>query len=190
MTFSAAKAFAAKPGEPAPDFTLTDTKGKTHSLKDFAGKYVVLEWTNHQCPFVRKHYGSGNMQKLQKEYTGKGVVWLSIVSSAPGEQGYVTAKQENKLLTKNHAAPTAVLLDPNGTAGQLYGAKTTPDMVVIDPKGTLIYSGAIDDKPSTDKATVAGAHNYVRDALDAAMAGQPVKTPLTKSYGCGIKYKG
>lgn len=181
-------AHAAKVGDPAPAFTATDTKGKVHSLSGFRGRWVVLEWHNHGCPYVRKHYDSGNMQKLQREWTGKGVVWLTVISSAPGAQGYVTAAQANTYAAQVKAAPTAILLDPNGDVGHLYEARTTPQMFVVNPLGVLIYNGAIDDKPSTDPADVQSAANYVSAALAEAMAGKPVKTPTTRPYGCSVKY--
>jgi hypothetical protein len=175
-------------GEQAPDFTLTDTQGQSHSLSDYQGKYVVLEWVNHECPFVVKHYDSGHMQILQKEYTQKGVVWLSVNSSAPAKQGYYPPEQVDQLTLEKNAQPTAFLLDPEGAVGQLYGAKTTPHMFVVAPDGTLIYQGAIDDIPSTDINDIAKARNYVQLALNAAMAGKPVEVPATKSYGCSVKY--
>ena len=182
-------AFAAvEPGEEAPDFTLTDSKGTSHKLSDFRGKFVVLEWLNHECPFVKKHYGSGNMQKLQKDYTAKGVVWLSIISSAPGKQGHRTGAQADADTKDKNAAPTAVLLDPAGEVDQKYEAKTTPHMFVIDKEGKVLYAGAIDSINSTNPADVAKAENHVRQALDAALAGKPVPTPQTKPYGCSIKY--
>src|SRR5580704_12230236 len=137
-------------GSPAPDFTATDSQGRTQSLNQYRAKYVVLEWHNQGCPYTRKHYVSGNMQNLQKEWTAKGVVWFTVISSAPGAQGYVTATQENDYLAKMHAAPTAALLDPDGKLGRLYNARTTPDMFIIDPHGKLIYSGAIDNRPTPD----------------------------------------
>ena len=179
---------AAIVGQPAPALELKDSNGKSVKLDAFKGKYVVLEWVNFQCPFVKKQYGSGNMQKLQKEYTGKDVVWLSVCSSAKGKQGYITASEARDAVKERNASPTRFLLDPNGVAGKAYGAKTTPHMFVIDPKGTLIYQGAIDDKPSTDPADVPGAKNFVAAALDAAMAGNPVETASTQSYGCSVKY--
>ena len=172
----------------APDFSLPDTNGKTHSLADFKGKYVVLEWYQPDCPFVRKHYHSGNMQTLQKEYTAKGVIWLSIDSSAPGEEGNYPAQKLNEFAAQDGAARTALLLDPAGDVGRLYGAKTTPDMYVIDTKGILVYKGAIDNKRSTDLADVKIATNYVKGALDAAMAGKEVPTTATQPYGCSVKY--
>jgi peroxiredoxin len=175
-------------GQPAPEFTLTDSNGKAHKLSDFKGKFIVLEWLNHGCPFVIKHYESGNMQKLQKEYTGKDVVWLSIASSAPGKQGHMSPEETNKTKADKGSAATAVLRDEDGTVGKLYDAKVTPELYVVDPEGTLIYMGAIDDVKSTDTADVAGAKNYVKQALDEAMAGKPVSEPSTSAYGCGIKY--
>jgi len=175
-------------GQPAPAFTLTDSNGQSHNLADFKGKFVVLEWLNHGCPFVKKHYDSNNMQKLQKEYTGKDVVWLSIVSSAPGKQGHMSPAETNQAKEEKGSAATAVLLDEDGTVGQLYGAKATPELYVINPEGNLIYAGAIDDKKSVDPADVEGATNYVKRALDEALAGQPVSTPKTEPYGCSVKY--
>ena len=185
---SAWAAPAAKVGAPAPAFSATATTGKPVSLADYAGKIVVLEWTNHECPYVRKHYESGNMQALQKEATGEGVIWLSIISSAPGEQGYVSAGQADELTKTRGVAPTAVLLDPTGVVGKLYGATNTPHMYVIDKGGVLEYAGAIDDRPTTRKSDVPGAQNYVRLALASVAAGQPVKTPITRAYGCTVKY--
>jgi peroxiredoxin len=179
---------AVKVGAPAPAFTATATTGTSLSLADYRGHVVVLEWTNHECPYVRKHYETSNMQALQKEATGQGVRWLTIISSAPGTQGYVTARQADELTTSRQATPTAVLLDPAGTVGQLYGATNTPHMYVIDKAGTLVYAGAIDDKPTSRKGDVPGAQNYVRAALQAVAANQPVKTPVTRAYGCTVKY--
>lgn len=175
-------------GEPAPAFSATDSRGQTESLAQYRGKYVVLEWHNQGCPYTRKHYVSGNMQSLQKEWTAKGVVWFTVISSAPGEQGYVTASQENDYLLKMHAVPTAVLMDSDGKIGRLYNAKTTPQMIVIDPQGKLIYDGAIDDRPTPDPDDVKSADNYVSDALMAAMAGKPIAKPFTRPYGCSVKY--
>jgi len=175
-------------GAAAPDFKAADSNGKSESLDQYRGKYVVLEWHNQGCPYTRKHYTSGNMQGLQKEWTAKGVVWLTVISSAPGEQGYVTGGQENSYLTKMHAVPTAVLLDADGKVARLYSAKTTPQMVVIDPQGKVIYDGAIDDRPTSDPEDVKGAKNYLDEALSAAMAGKPVPTPYTRPYGCSVKY--
>jgi peroxiredoxin len=172
----------------APDFTLKDLDGKERSLSDFKGKIVVLEWTNYECPFVKKHYGSGNMQALQKKYTGKGVVWLSICSSAPGKQGNLTLEQWRKRSKQAKSLATAILPDPTGATGKKYGAKTTPHMFVIDAKGDLVYQGAIDDKRSWDPKTIKGATNYVAQALDATLKGDAVPTNATKSYGCSVKY--
>jgi len=180
--------WAAKVGEPAPDFTATDSNGNVHKLSEYRGKFVVLEWTNRGCPYTQKHYNSGNMQRLQKEWTSRGIIWLTVVSSAPGKQGYVTAAEENAYLKQVNAAPTAVLLDPTGALGHLYDAKTTPHIFIISPQGTLIYNGAIDDRPTTDLADVNGAKNYVTAALDEAMAGKPVSTPTSRPYGCSVKY--
>ena len=179
---------APQTGQPAPEFTLTDSNGKSHKLSDFKGKFVVLEWLNHGCPFVVKHYSSGNMQKLQKEFTGKDVVWLSIASSAPGKQGHMSAEETNKTKEEKGSAATAVLIDEDGAVGRLYDAKVTPHMFVVDPEGTLIYMGAIDSVKSPDPADTAGAKNYVKQALDEAMASKPVSEPTTAAYGCGIKY--
>ena len=175
-------------GQPAPEFTLTDSNGTSHNLSDFKGKFVVLEWLNHGCPFVQKHYDGGNMQGLQKEYTGKDVVWLSIVSSAPGKQGHMSPEETNKTKEEKGSAATAILIDEDGTVGKLYDAKVTPELYVINPEGVLVYMGAIDDKKSVDAADVAGAKNYVKQALDEAMAGQPVSEPTSEAYGCSVKY--
>jgi peroxiredoxin len=175
-------------GAAAPAFTATDTHGAKVGLADQKGKYVVLEWHNQGCPFVVKHYDTGNMQKLQKELTAKGVVWLTVVSSAPGKQGHVSPAEADAYVKEKGAAPTAVLLDEDGSIGRLYGAKTTPHMFVIDDQGTLVYAGAIDDKPTADKADVAGAKSYVRAAYEEAKAGKPVTTASTPPYGCSVKY--
>lgn len=176
-------------GKPAPDFALKDTEGKKRSLSEHKGKYVVLEWVNHGCPFVRKHYDGGNMQALQKEAAGKGAVWLSICSSAKGKEGHMSPGEWARATAEKGAAPAAVLLDPDGKTGKDYGAATTPHMYIIDPQGVLIYKGAIDDKPSTDPDDIPGSKNYVRTALDEALAGKPVSQPSTKPYGCSVKYK-
>ena len=175
-------------GQAAPPFRATASSGAMVALTDYRGKIVVLEWTNHDCPYVRKHYEAGNMQALQKEVASKGAVWLSVISSAPGEQGHVTAGQANELTAQRQAAPTAVLLDPQGTVGRLYRATNTPHMYVIDAQGLLVYAGAIDDRPTTRRSDVQGAQNYVRAALEAVMAGRPVQTPTTRAYGCTVKY--
>jgi peroxiredoxin len=175
-------------GRPAPTFNGKDSQGKAQSLAEYRGKYVVLEWTNRDCPYTKKQYDSGNMQALQREWTAKGVVWLTVLSSAQGEQGYLDAAGENAQLARVRAHPTAAILDPSGEIGKLYGAKTTPHMFVIDSKGKLIYDGAIDDKPTTEVADVKGAKNYVSAALTAAMAGQPIEVAATRPYGCSVKY--
>jgi hypothetical protein len=184
---AAAKAQAAI-DSPAPGFTLTGLDGKSYSLADFKGKYVVLEWNNFDCPFVKKFYGAGKMQALQKEAVDKGVVWLTICSSAAGKQGYYEPDALKTMTAERHIASTAYLRDADGTVGKLYGAKTTPHMFVIDPKGVLIYAGAIDDKPSYNPEDLASANNYVMASLENAMAGKPLAVKSTESYGCSVKY--
>jgi peroxiredoxin len=181
-------AWAVRVGEAAPDFTATDSNGNVQHLADYTGKYVVLEWTNRGCPYTQKHYNSGNMQRLQREWTQKGVVWLTVISSAPGTQGFATADDENAYVKQIKASPTAVLLDPKGNLGHLYDAKTTPQMFVISPQRILLYDGAIDDRPSTDTADIQGAKNYLSQALEEAMAGRQVSVPTTRPYGCSVKY--
>jgi len=181
-------ALAARVGEPAPNFTATDSNGKAHTLSSYRGKFVVLEWHNQGCPYTKKHYDSGNMERLQKEWTQKGVVWFTVISSAPGTQGYVTAEQENDYMRRMNAAPTAALLDPTGDLGHLYGAKTTPHMFIINPDGVLIYDGAIDDKSTPDQADIPSSTNYVSLALSEAMSGKAVSTPTSRPYGCSVKY--
>lgn len=183
-----AAATTASIDQAAPDFALAGIDGKTYKLSDFKGRYVVLEWNNLDCPFVKKHYGSGNMQALQKKYTDKGVVWLTICSSGEGKQGYYEPAALKELTKEKKLSSTAYLRDPDGTVGKEYGAKTTPNMFVVSPEGTLIYAGAIDDKPSPDPKDIPGATNYVAACLDASMAGKPVATKTTVSYGCGVKY--
>ncbi len=175
-------------GEAAPNFTLPDTDGEEHSLDDYEGQYVVLEWLNFGCPFVGKHYGSGNMQKLQETYRDKGVVWLSIVSSAEGTQGYYPPEEMKAQKEKHNGNMSAILLDPSGEVGKAYGAKVTPHMYVISPEGELLYKGGIDDKPTTDEADIEGAENYVRNALDRAMNGEEVDPKTAQPYGCTVKY--
>jgi peroxiredoxin len=175
-------------GQPAPAFSLPGSDGKTHALADYSGKIVVLEWFNRECPFVKKHYESQNMQKLQRDYTAKDVVWLSVISSAPGKQGHATASEAAATAKELNAAPTAVLLDETGSVGQSYGAKTTPHMFVIGKDGTLLYEGAIDDDPSFKQDKIATSKNYVRNALDETIAGKPVSEPVSTPYGCGVKY--
>ena len=176
-------------GTTAPDFSLTDSKGKTQSVSQYKGKYVVLEWFNPECPFVKKHYGSGNMQKLQEEFTAKGVVWLSIDSSAPGLEGNLTAEQANAKMTEWKTKQTALVLDPDGKAGRSYGAKNTPHMFVINPEGKIVYEGAIDSKPSANPSDIASSTNYVKVALEESLAGKTVSNANTKPYGCSVKYK-
>ena len=183
-----AVAQAPRVGSQAPAFTATDSHGQTHTLAQYSGKFVVLEWHNRGCPYTHKHYVSGNMQNLQREWTAKGVAWFTVISSAPGKQGYVTNAEENEYLKKMNAEPTAVLMDPGGKLGRLYGARTTPEMYVIDTEGKLIYEGAIDNRPTPDVSDIKGADNYVDNALSEAMAGKPVATPYARPYGCSVKY--
>jgi len=175
-------------GQPAPGFTATDTSGQRHALSDFRGKTVVLEWTNHDCPYVRKHYNAGNMQQQQKDATAQGAVWLSIISSAPGKQGHVTPAQADSLTAERDAAPSAVILDESGDIGRLYGAKTTPHMYIIDAQGTLAYMGGIDSIPSANPADIEKATQYVPAALAQVMQGEPVSKSVTRPYGCSVKY--
>jgi peroxiredoxin len=177
------------PGQPAPTFKLEDVNGRTVSLADLRGRYVVLEWNNPNCPFVRKHYASGNMQSLQARYGADKVAWLLVNSTAPGTEDYMDGKKLAAWLAEQKSQPTALLLDPSGEVGRAYAAKVTPQMVVIDPRGTVIYNGAIDDKRSANAADVAGARNYVAAALDEARAGKPVSVASTTPYGCTVKYK-
>jgi len=178
----------AKIGQAAPEFAVKDSRGANVQLSAYKGKTVILEWTNHQCPYVGKHYGSGNMQALQKETTDKGIVWLTVISSAPGTQGHVDGKAADELTRSRKAHPNAVVLDEQGTVGRAYGARATPHMYIVDKSGTLVYAGAIDDKPTSNKADIATAHNYVRQALADMDKGTPVKTASTRAYGCSIKY--
>jgi peroxiredoxin len=183
---SAATSFgAASIGQPAPEFELTDTQGNTHKLSDYAGKVVVLEWINDGCPFVQRHYvQSSNMQTLQETYTGQGVIWLSICSSASGQQGNHSPAEWEAIRQQQGHHSTALLIDEPGTVGRLYGAKTTPHMYVIDASGVLVYNGAIDN----NKSNPANAENYVKAALDAVLSGQPVQRATSTPYGCGVKY--
>jgi peroxiredoxin len=176
-------------GSAAPDFSLADAKGQTHSLSQYKGKYVVLEWFNPECPFVKKHYGSGNMQKLQEEYTGKGIVWLTIDSSAPGTEGNISGEQAGKIMSSWKTHQSALLLDPEGKAGRSYGAKNTPHMFVINPEGKVVYEGAIDSKPTPNPSDIPNSTNYVKVALDESLAGKPVTNANTRPYGCSVKYK-
>lgn len=179
---------AVSTGAQAPDFTLTDTTGTAHRLSDFEGKFVVLEWTNHQCPFVVKHYSKGDMQALQKEMTEDGVVWLQIISSAEGKQGYLIPEEGEAMRKRMAMHSTAMLLDTSGEVGRSYDARTTPHTYLIDPSGSLIYQGAIDSIKSTRQSDVAKAVNYLKAGYQSVLAGQPVKEATTTPYGCGIKY--
>jgi AhpC/TSA family len=183
---------APTPGAPAPAFTAVDTRGASHSLAAYRGRWVVLEWFNHACPATKKHYkpidgGPGNTQAMQRDYADR-VVWLSVVSSAPGKQGFTTAEKADALTREKGAAPTAVIRDTNGALGRLYGARNTPQYAIIDPQGVLRYAGAIDSNPSFSANTIAGATNYVRAALDAGLAGNPIAVAQTQPYGCDVKY--
>ncbi|MCP5197127.1 MAG: thioredoxin family protein [Gammaproteobacteria bacterium] len=179
---------ALRVGEPAPDFTGVDTQGKSHRLADYQGKTVILEWTNHDCPYVRKHYGAGNMQDQQREAAARGVVWLSVISSAPGKQGYVNPAEADALTQSRNAAPQAVILDPEGTIGRAYGARTTPHMYIIDEAGQLVYMGGIDSIATANSDDIPQATQYVRVALQERAAGQPISVPVTRPYGCSVKY--
>ncbi|MGB5472978.1 MAG: thioredoxin family protein [Gammaproteobacteria bacterium] len=175
-------------GEPAPDFEGVDTRGTVHRLADYRGKTVVLEWTNHDCPFVRKHYNAGNMQAQQREAAAEGVVWLSVISSAPGKQGHVSPAEADELTRNRNAEPRAVILDSDGRIGRAYQARTTPHMFIIDAAGTLVYMGGIDSITTANPDDIPKATQYVRVALQDMAAGKPVKTPVTKPYGCSVKY--
>jgi len=179
---------AIRVGDAAPAFSATDDHGVTRQLSDYRGKFVVLEWHNQGCPYVGKHYGSGNMQALQKTWTARDVVWLTVVSSAPSQQGYVTAAQSQTYVTAQRASPTAVLLDKTGAIGHAYDAKTSPHMFVINPDGVVVYNGAIDDRPTSNHDDIEGARNYVSAALTEAMAGKAVTIATTQPYGCSVKY--
>ena len=186
--FAVSSSASAKVGAMAPEFTVKDMNGNSHNLSDFTGKYVVLEWLNYGCPFVGKQYGSGNMQALQKEWTAKGVVWLSVISSAPGEQGHSANDKAKADYKSKGSNDTTVILDESGVVGKAYGAATTPHMYIINPNGKLIYNGAIDDKPTTDQADVKTAKNFVAAALSEAMAGKTVTLATSQPYGCNVKY--
>lgn len=190
LLLGAAGALHAAPevGKPAPAFTGSDTAGKTWSLGDLAGQPVILEWTNHDCPYVRKHYDAGNMQALQREAAEEGYVWLSVISSAPGKQGHVSPAEADRLTAERGAAPAAVLLDEDGTIGRAYGARTTPHMYLIDGGGTLVYMGGIDDRPTSNPADIPGATNHVRAAMADLAAGRAVAQAVTRPYGCSVKY--
>ena len=179
---------AVQTGRPAPAFSVADTAGGQHVLAAYRGKTVILEWTNHECPYTVKHYATGNMQALQAAATGSGAIWLTVVSSRPGSQGFVGAAEADRLTASRDARPTGVVLDPTGQLGRLYGARTTPHMFIVDGAGVLAYMGAIDDRPTASHASVKGARNYVREALDAMAAGRPVALASTRPYGCSVKY--
>jgi peroxiredoxin len=175
-------------GKPAPEFSGTGSDGKTHTLAEYRGRILVIEWLNHDCPYVRKHYDTRNMQSLQKELTDQGVAWLSVISSAPGKQGHSSAAKANADAKEKDAHATAILLDESGEIGRAYGAKTTPTMFVVGADGTLIYKGAIDDRPTFAKDTISGAKNYVRQAVNETREGKQVSEPATAAYGCSVKY--
>jgi hypothetical protein len=186
--FAGRNAEAVETGAHAPAFSVRDANGTARTLDEFRGRTVVLEWTNNGCPYVRKHYDSGSMQTLQREATAQGVVWLQVISSAPGEQGYLDGASALARVRTDNAAPTATLLDPTGVMGHAYGARNTPHMFIISPDGVLLYQGAIDDRPSARPASLEGAHNYVRAALTDIAAGRPVQVVQTTPYGCSVKY--
>jgi len=188
VPFAAPAIAAVEVGAPAPAFTAVDSGGKAHDLSQYRGKTVVLEWTNHECPYTVKHYVEGNMQGLQKTAKTDDIVWLSVVSSAPGRQGFVTGPEADRLTASRGAAPAAVLLDPEGKLGRLFDARTTPHMFIIDARGKLTYKGAIDDKPSSRASDIPGARNHVREALAEMAGGKPVSMPVTRPYGCSVKY--
>lgn len=188
VTVSLASQAGVDVGQPAPDFTANNSDGKTLNLSQYRGKTVVLEWTNHECPYVEKHYNSGNMQALQKDATANGVIWLSIISSRSGKQGHVSGSRANELTASRNAAPTAVILDETSEIGLMYGAKTTPHMYIIDKAGQLVYMGGIDNIPSKNESDIPRAKNYVRAALDAIAASKPISDSITRPYGCSVKY--
>jgi peroxiredoxin len=188
LSLFSASSIAATPGQPAPDFTVNDASGKPVKLADQRGKYVVLEWTNPECPFVQKHYVSGNMQALQKEYVGKDVVWLSVNSTNRSHSEFKSGSEMVEWMRGKGAAQTAVLIDDTSNTGRAYAARTTPHMFVIDPQGKVVYAGAIDDKRSANPADAKGANNYVRAALSEVFAGKPVTVAQTRPYGCSVKY--
>ena len=176
-------------GKLAPTFTAEGSDGKNYSLTDYQGKFVVLQWYNKDCPFIHKHYDGGNMQNLQGSYAKKSVIWFEVASNAPGKEGYMTAAAAQENRAKSGTKSVATLLDPTGAIARIYEAKTTPHLFIVDPKGILIYKGAIDDHASADPADIPNSKNYVAAALDEAMAGKPVSTPVTRPYGCSVKYK-
>jgi peroxiredoxin len=188
FTLASAAWAAIEVGQPAPDFKAQDVSGAQHSLSEYRGKFVVLEWNNPGCPFVQKHYDSGNMQKLQKEFTQRGVVWLTVNSTNPHNGDFRTPESQRAWNLEKHLASTAYLEDSDGAVGRLYGAKTTPHMFVVDRSGVLVYAGGIDDKRSADAGDIPGAKNFVAAALNSALAGQPVATASAPPYGCSVKY--
>lgn len=188
LVLSSAVFAAPEVGKPAPEFAMQDSYGNEVNLAELKGKTVVLEWFNDGCPYVRKHYGSNNMQALQKEAVADDVVWVTVISSAPGKQGYVSAEEGNALMTKHGATSTHLLLDPEGTLGKAYDARTTPHMYIIDAQGDLVYMGGIDDKPTANPADIEGANNYVRSALAELKSGAPITNSTTRPYGCSVKY--
>ena len=190
LALASSLAFAAAVGQPAPAFSVANTDGKTVSLADFKGKHVVLEWVNPGCPFVQKHYKPGNMQGLQKDYAAKGVVWLTISSTAPDASDYKKPADLAGWMKSSNAAAMHTLMDDDGKVGKAYGARTTPHMYIINPAGTLVYAGAIDSNRSANPADIPAATNYVRKALDELLAGKPVSTASTQPYGCSVKYSG
>lgn len=175
-------------GEPAPDFEVVDANGDTRSLSEFSGKYVILEWLNHGCPYVRKHYDGNNMQQLQEKYTEEDVVWLSVISSAPGTQGYMEPEEALQSVDEQGGSPTAILLDSDGTMGHAYDARVTPHMFIIDPEGVLRYNGAIDDQPSSRASSLEEAHSYVDAAMTSLRDGEEVEVKTNTPYGCTVKY--
>jgi peroxiredoxin len=189
LPFAPAVFAAPSTGQPAPDFTLKDATGKPVKLSDFRGKYVVLEWTNPGCPYVRKHYNSGNMPGTQQEATAKGVVWLSINSTEKSSFDYLEPAKLVAWQNERKAKPTAMLMDEEGTVGKLYGARTTPHMYIVDPQGKLAYAGGIDSIASSDADDIKKAVNYVKQGLNEALAGKPISNATTRAYGCSIKYK-
>ena len=188
LAFTSSSALAGTVGQPAPDFTLNDVSGKPVKLSEYRGKVVVLEWVNPECPYVEKHYGSANMQRLQKEYTAKDVAWLTINSTNAGHYEYYPPQKMAGWMKQMNGAPSATLLDPAGTVGRAYGARTTPHMYIVDPQGRLVYAGGIDDKRSTNPADVKTAKNYVRAAMGEVLAGKSISAASTQPYGCSIKY--
>ncbi|WP_237067391.1 thioredoxin family protein [Microbulbifer guangxiensis] len=180
---------AAVPGEQAPAFSEVDAAGKTHTLENYAGKWLVIEWFNKDCPYVKKHYGSGNMQALQEKYTGEGIQWLTVISSAKGKQGHLDPAQALEVAkSHNLKASAPFLLDTDGNMGRAFGAKTTPHMFIINPEGQVVYAGAIDDNDSANPAVIPKSNNYVAAALDASMTGEAIQVASSRAYGCSVKY--